>query len=613
MATPPPRKRVSQACRPCGVKKIKCDGIYPTCSPCQGKAIECSYGTSKRRSRPLETDSPRPRPTISQTFRDNTPKFHPINNIPTIGGDVSRTQGLKQRAGIREVSAEVSTRLLLTYFNCIHPLWPLLYKPLYASLDYASPTDAIPPALVAAIFAIASCVDRPQPATNSIVQKYPEPWQFFEEALDLLQVGGDGSTQQLGNVLTPSITNCQVLTILSLQQHGTAEYSRAAILCGLASAMAIEMRLHRAWESNDPIKGEVQSRLWWNLYVVEKMISCEMGRPVLLRREETDCPYPSANEADEFELMSTNVGRGPAQFLNTPIKLRSISGLHTTIRLSFIMERIAREIYGISARKRIREDQAAGEAKRRELSYVLQDWEHEMDESPLRLDLSKNLTSVPASVTNYVIMWHGTILLHRPFIARWSSNPNVSDSTLSPQQVCLQAANNICFALEQYFDRLLGLPCDMVFSIFTAASTLLYQSKHSKVEDPDTQRRLKLCIHWLSALGKSWKSAGARQQLLADMFDMPRNSQEPLPTPRTVPEWRPGTPLAPQVPGQTLSPAPPRLPDAGNISSVLTPSPEDWSFLKDFGDATDEFFELDVQLRGLLDGGFDQEQFNFAT
>jgi len=113
-------------------------------------------------------------------------------------------------------------------------------------------------------------------------------------------------------------------------------------------------------------------------------------------------------------------------------------------------------------------------------------------------------------------MWHGTILLHRPFIARWASNPNASDSTPSPQHVCLQAANNIIFALDQYFDRLLGLPCDMVFSIFTAASTLLYQSKHSKVEEPDTQRRLKLCIHWLLALGKSWKSAGARQQMLVD-------------------------------------------------------------------------------------------------
>jgi hypothetical protein len=201
-----------------------------------------------------------------------------------------------------EIPAEVSTRLLLTYFNCIHPLWPLLYKPLYASLDYASPTDTIPPALVAAVFCIASCVDRPQPATNMIVQKYPEPRQFFEGSLDLLQGSGEGSKSQLGSILTPSITNCQVLTILSLQQHGVAEYSSAAILCGLASAMAIEMRLHRPCDSNDPIQGEVHSRLWWNLYVLEKMMSTEMGRPVSLRREETDC---------------VSVGRNPRSFLNS--------------------------------------------------------------------------------------------------------------------------------------------------------------------------------------------------------------------------------------------------------------------------------------------------------
>ncbi len=101
--------------------------------------------------------------------------------------------------------------------------------------------------------------------------------------------------------------------------------------------------------------------------------------------------------------MSTNVGRQSGQFFNTPIKLRSISGLHTTIRLTFIIERISREIYGIAARRLIREDQVAGEAKRQELWYVLQEWEREMDSSPLRLDLSKNLTSVPASVTNYVV------------------------------------------------------------------------------------------------------------------------------------------------------------------------------------------------------------------
>jgi hypothetical protein len=52
---------------------------------------------------------------------------------------------------------------------------------------------------------------------------------------------------------------------------------------------------------------------------------------------------------------------------------------------------------------------------------------------------------------------------------------------------------------------------------------------------------------------------------------------------------------------------------AGEVSAnnTHTQSPEDWTFLRDFGDPTDEFYELDVQLRGLLDGGFDPAAFNF--
>lgn len=112
-------------------------------------------------------------------------------------------------------------------------------------------------------------------------------------------------------------------------------------------------------------------------------------------------------------------------------------------------------------------------------------------------------------------MWHATILLHRPFIARWFSNPATAEST-NPLVVCIQAANNICLVLEKYFDRLLGLPCDMIFSVFTAASMLLYQSKQTQDTSGENRRRLKLCVHWLSVLGKSWQSAGARHQILSE-------------------------------------------------------------------------------------------------
>lgn len=106
-------------------------------------------------------------------------------------------------------------------------------------------------------------------------------------------------------------------------------------------------------------------------------------------------------------------------------------------------------------------------------------------------------------------------MLHRPFIARWSSNP-AAGIAHTPLDVCLESASKICLTLEKYFDRLLGLPCDMVFSVFIAASTLLYHSKHSRNDEVDTRKRLQLCIHWLSAFGKSWKTAGARHKMLSD-------------------------------------------------------------------------------------------------
>ena len=263
----------------------------------------------------------------------------------------------------------------------------------------------MPPALVAAIYAIASCVDKSQLfAPNSIVQRYPEPRDFCEEALDLLQ-NGNGESQQPVNLFTPSITSCQVLAILVLQQHGLAEYSRAAMLCGLAAAMAIEMRIHRACDSIDPIQAEVRSRLWWNLFILEKMLSSETGKPILLRSEETDCPYPSVSEADEFELMSMYArdSRPSDQVRNTSIKLRTISVLHTSVRLASIIERISREIYGLSARKAIRQNQAAGETKRMDVWLDLREWERDIEASPLKLDLSENLSSVPGAITNYVV------------------------------------------------------------------------------------------------------------------------------------------------------------------------------------------------------------------
>jgi hypothetical protein len=226
------------------------------------------------------------------------------NVIPGISGcippDANCTSYHENRTRLGpafDISADVSKRLFQAYFESIHPMWPLLYKPLYTSIDYTYPSPSIPEALVLAIFSIGSCVDGVRfPKTRSEngsqqTEHCPEPKEFFEESFNILQQGGENLPRSAIHVLAPTITTCQVLVILALQQHGVAEYARAAILCGLASAMAIELHLHRVYEPDEPVEREIRSRLWWNLYILEKMLSGEQGRPFILRAEESDCEF----------------------------------------------------------------------------------------------------------------------------------------------------------------------------------------------------------------------------------------------------------------------------------------------------------------------------------
>ncbi|RDW87823.1 hypothetical protein BP5796_03517 [Coleophoma crateriformis] len=570
--------------------ETNCDGVYPECGPCRDKEM-CVYGSTKRKVM-RSSDSQSPGSVTTTEAR----------NAETTTSIAQPKAGTPLYASL---SSSLKTYLLQTFFNCIHPLWPVLYKPMYSSLDYASPVPLLPAALVSAIFSLTACV-RGLPENEDVKQLYenmPEPSLFFEETLMLLQCGDDGNKNQHPiNTLKPSITSCQVLFILSLQSHSVAEYARAAMLCGLAAAMAIELRLNRPYGGHDFIQIEIRSRLWWNLFILDKMLSFEMGKPVILRFEDADTPYPSTSEADEFELWMPQIKSELLQ--RQPLKLRTISVLHTSIELTYIMQNIITDIYGISARKAIRKDQNVGEVIRMKIWTDIKEWERKVEASPLKLNLKDRLSSVPGAITNYVILWSATILLHRPFIERWQSSPAYPDPAVSPHKICFQAANNICMVFEKHADALPGLPCDTIFAIFTAASLFLYHLKQNPV-DAETRRRLKLCIHWLSILGNSWKSAGARHQILADLFDLPKElsasrPEASLPT-NPVPE------ASTQVPRPNATMLPPV-----DYQQTLPQQPlEGWAFLRDFGDSSDGFFALDVEFRDLLDGNFDTDQNGF--
>jgi hypothetical protein len=66
------------------------------------------------------------------------------------------------------------------------------------------------------------------------------------------------------------------------------------------------------------------------------------------------------------------------------------------------------------------------------------------------------------------------------------------------------------------------------------------------------------------------------------VFDMPSDIQQPV--------------IGPSGPSDTV--------ENLNLPAV-------WSFLRDFGDSTDDFYALDEQLRGLLEGQFSSDNSSF--
>jgi hypothetical protein len=84
-----------------------------------------------------------------------------------------------------------------------------------------------------------------------------------------------------------------------------------------------------------------------------------------------------------------------------------------------------------------------------------------------------------------------------------------------------------------------------------------------------------------------------------------------LPQALQEPKTTEATPVSEMNVGQSLSQPGGSFGNLLNPVTAQFPQPQaftdDWSFLRDFGDSTDQFYSWDVELRDLLDGRFTLE------
>jgi len=302
----------------------------------------------------------------------------------------------------------VSQRLFSAYFSNIHSIWPILYTPMYDCGNNNLQSDAFAPAVLYAVYAIAACVEPTDDRSSATKDKTPPPTVFFEAALLALQKKQSDPPHLSAvfhplNFIRPTIESCQTLVILALQQHGLGEASNAAMLCNTAAGMAIELRLNEARPTGaDHVTTQIASRLWWNLYVLDKVLACGLGRPFSLRAEDVTAQYPSEAEADEFQLLQFR-RKSDGEVART--KSYCISGFNLTIGICAILEDVLRATCSVTSKQRICENFEAAEVLRMSLWSRLQSCNEDLSRSAVGLRTNGHFRPVvsPVAIINSMV------------------------------------------------------------------------------------------------------------------------------------------------------------------------------------------------------------------
>lgn len=147
-------------------------------------------------------------------------------------------------------------------------------------------------------------------------------WRFYEISRRLLP----------DVVISSSMTSVQVCILQGIFLPSTESRDAGYNLLGLALRMAVNMGMHRSSGADvlHPHVRELRNRLWWSVYVAERMFSIEMGRPLAINDAEIDAPLPA--DMPEWKDMS---GRPSMR----------IDGLVAMIRLCRLLGKIVDTVY----------------------------------------------------------------------------------------------------------------------------------------------------------------------------------------------------------------------------------------------------------------------------
>lgn len=238
------------------------------------------------------------------------------------------------------------------------------------------------------------------------------------------------------------ISTVQALLLMSHHQYAVGNYSGGWLYTGMATRIAHDIGLHRQdFQVNEPVEAEIRKRVWWAVYIADRLGGGVLGRPLNLRDKEYNVQMPSDDWINEIG------GDDEVEYPYEPERIVSCR-LLWTVKLFMQMGNVLNTMHCIEAEINGAFLADISRTQLPQLHNSLTSWflslPNELMYTPYTMSPNSNHPPSPPTALMHMFYYTTLTMLHRPYLRPVNSAAIDSNFLISSRNICTAAATNVC-------------------------------------------------------------------------------------------------------------------------------------------------------------------------